>query len=212
MATMTPPRSPPGGRERIFTLPNQLTGARLVLAFVLFALITAELYAWGLFVFALAALTDWLDGYVARLQGQTSALGRVLDPLVDKVLICGAFVFLMPHGLASEAGWVTPWMVTVVLARELLVTGLRGYLESLGVRFGADWLGKLKMVLQCAALVAILVVLCLPPEIKAGQTGTALTRTRDVLVWAMLAATLLSGLQYVWKGFLVLRESEKPSA
>jgi CDP-diacylglycerol--glycerol-3-phosphate 3-phosphatidyltransferase len=209
MATMiTPRRLPPEERERVFNLPNQLTGARLILAFVLFALITADAWGWCLAVFGLAALTDWLDGYLARLQGQTSALGRVLDPLVDKVLMCGTFIFLLPHGTREGQNWLTPWMITLVVARELLVTGLRGYLESIGVRFGADWLGKLKMVLQCAAVVAIFVVLLVPGWSLAWE----LEWVRDGLIWVMLLATLLSGLQYVWKGLVILRgEAEKAS-
>src|SRR5262249_39586622 len=137
MATTTPRTTP-----SVFNLPNQLTAARLALAVVLFALIGGE--AWGgcLLVFALAALTDWLDGYLARLQNQASALGRVFDPLVDKVLMCGAFIFLLPMGWRE--GWLAPWMVTVVVARELVITGLRSYLETMGVQFGADWLGKVK--------------------------------------------------------------------
>ena len=91
MATMTPPRRP----ITVFNLPNQLTTSRLVLAVVLFGLIHLESWAWCLAVFAVAAFTDWLDGYLARIQGLTSSLGRILDPLVDKVLICGAFIF--PH-------------------------------------------------------------------------------------------------------------------
>ena len=76
-----------------------------MLAVVLFVLIAVESWLWCLVVFALAALTDWLDGYLARLQGQTSALGRILDPLVDKVLMCGAFIFLLPLGSArTRAG------------------------------------------------------------------------------------------------------------
>jgi CDP-diacylglycerol--glycerol-3-phosphate 3-phosphatidyltransferase len=192
MATMTPPRQP----ASVFNLPNQLTTGRLALAVVLFVLIAFESWGWCLAVFALAAVTDWLDGYLARLQGQTSALGRVYDPLVDKVLMCGAFIFLLPRG-AGE-GWLTPWMVTVVVSRELLITGLRNFLETLGVQFGADWLGKLKMVLQCAALAAIFAALF------AETKDVALLRARDGLVYAMLLATALSGLQYLWRGALLL--------
>jgi CDP-diacylglycerol--glycerol-3-phosphate 3-phosphatidyltransferase len=160
---------------------------------VLFALIAADKqWLWCLVVFALAAATDWLDGYLARLVGQTSSLGRVLDPLVDKVLVCGAFIFLIPYGSRDEPAWMAPWMVTVVVAREFLITGLRGWMESNGVSFGADWLGKLKMGLQCAALLAIFVVLDNP--------GPTLSLIRLVLVYAMLAATILSGLQYLWRG------------
>jgi CDP-diacylglycerol--glycerol-3-phosphate 3-phosphatidyltransferase len=181
-----------------FNLPNQLTTSRLVLGVVLFVLIALESWLWCLVVFALAALTDWLDGYLARLQGQTSALGRVFDPLVDKVLVSGAFIFLLPEGTKPGAGWLTPWMVTVVVAREFLITGLRGWLESMGVQFGADWLGKLKMTLQCAALVAIFVALY-------ARDWPSLSATRTVLVYFMLAATILSGLQYVWRGAVILR-------
>src|SRR5262245_58107892 len=141
MALMTPPRPP------VFNLPNQLTATRLALAFVLFALIAAESWIGCIVVFAVAALTDWLDGYLARKQGLISTLGRNLDPLVDKVLICGAYIFLLPFGLAD--GWLLPWMVTVIVARELIITSLRSFLETRGALFGADWLGKLKMFLQC---------------------------------------------------------------
>lgn len=187
----------------LFDLPNQLTTSRLVLAVILFVLIAQELWRWALVVFALAAFTDWLDGYLARRQGLTSSLGRVFDPLVDKVLMCGVFIFLLPVGSAEGAGWLTPWMVVVVVSREFLITGLRSYLESFGVQFGADWLGKLKMGLQCAAVVAILVSLDVPAPLY--------DRVRDLLVWAMLAATVLSGLQYVWRGLGILSGGpEKP--
>ena len=85
-------------KPTVFNLPNQLTLARFVLALVLFVLITVEWWLWCLIVFIVAAFTDWLDGYLARLHNITSTLGRNLDPLVDKVLMCGAFVFLLPLG------------------------------------------------------------------------------------------------------------------
>lgn len=180
--------------ESPFNLPNQLTASRLVLAVVLFVLIAAEAWAWCLVVFALAAVTDYLDGFFARRHNTSSALGRAFDPLVDKVLMCGAFIFLLPQGHAG--GWLRAWMVAVVVSREFLVTGLRSYLESLGVAFGADWLGKLKMVLQCAALCAIFVFLYHPTE--------WLAAARDVLVWAMVVATALSGAQYFLRGAVIL--------
>jgi CDP-diacylglycerol--glycerol-3-phosphate 3-phosphatidyltransferase len=198
MATATPRRP-----AALFNLPNQLTFSRLGLAVVLFALIAFEAWPWCLAVFALAAATDWLDGYLARWQGQTSDLGRVLDPLVDKVLMCGTFIFLLPHGSREGQGWLTPWMVTLVVAREILITGLRGYLESIGVPFGADWLGKLKMVLQCTAAVVIFVALLPPPADLADAVGWA----RLTVIYAMLLATALSGLQYVWRGALVMGRS-----
>src|SRR5271165_7196031 len=135
MATATSPRRPP-----LFNLPNQLTASRFVLGVVLFVLIEEIQWIACIVVFALAAITDWLDGYLARRQGLTSTLGRNLDPLIDKVMICGAFIFLVP---LPQAG-VQAWMVTVVVARELIITSLRSYLENMGAVFGADWLGKIK--------------------------------------------------------------------
>ena len=203
MVTMTSPQRP-----NVFNLPNQLTAARLGLAIVLFVFISFEAWGWCLATFALAALTDWLDGYLARIQGQTSALGRVFDPLVDKVLMCGTFIFLLPYGSREDAHWLTPWMVTVVVSRELLITGLRSYLETLGAQFGADWTGKLKMGLQCAAVVAIFVVLL--PQAEPYVWGLAWVR--DGLIWAMLLATILSGVQYLWKGAVLFKaDIEKAS-
>jgi CDP-diacylglycerol--glycerol-3-phosphate 3-phosphatidyltransferase len=95
-------------------------------------------------------------------------------------------------------------MVVVVVSREFLITGLRSYLESQGVRFGADWLGKFKMGLQCAAVVAIFVAL--------QQPRTLFNLLRDVLVYAMLAATILSGLQYVWRAAGILRAEQEKTA
>src|SRR6516162_5095587 len=100
MATTTTPKPP------VFNLPNQLTASRFVLGVVLFLLIDLGLWIGCIVVFALAAATDWLDGYLARKQGLVSTLGRNLDPLVDKVLVCGAYIFLLP---ISGAG-LAPWM------------------------------------------------------------------------------------------------------
>jgi CDP-diacylglycerol--glycerol-3-phosphate 3-phosphatidyltransferase len=192
---MAPQRRPP-----VFNLPNQLTAARFVLALVLFAFIELAWWLPCIGVFALAALTDWLDGYLARKQGLTSTLGRNLDPLVDKVLICGAFVFLLPVRDAGHDSGVFAWMVTVIVSRELVITSLRSFLENRGATFGADWLGKIKMVLQCAALFAIFLALQTPEW--------QLFWIRDVLIYSMLAATALSGLQYLWRAAHLLRDVE----
>ncbi len=203
MATVTTSRP-----HHVFNLPNQLTAARLVLGLVLFALIELrdvfDVWVWCFVIFALAAATDWLDGYFARKQGIVSSLGRNLDPLVDKVVVCGAYIFLLPLGF--KEGWLVPWMVTVVVGRELIITSLRGYLENQGASFGADWLGKIKMGLQCAALFAIFLALeAVRPPAWSGDTVRFLVFARDVLIYAMLAATALSGLQYLWKAASLLR-------
>lgn len=195
MATLTPPQRP-----RVWNLPNQLTASRFVLALVLFALIAAESWLWCLIVFLVAAFTDWLDGYLARKQNLMSTLGRILDPLVDKVLMCGVYICLLPIGVRQ--GWLWPWMVTVVVAREMVITGLRSWMESHGARFGADWLGKFKMGLQCAAVIAVFVAF-LAPDIV-GSASAFFIWTRDVLIWSMAVVTLLSGFQYVWKAAMLL--------
>jgi CDP-diacylglycerol---glycerol-3-phosphate 3-phosphatidyltransferase len=196
--TALPPKQPP-----VFNLPNQLTAARLGLGIILFILIENDQWFWCIGVFALAAVSDWLDGYIARKQGLTSTLGRNLDPLVDKVVICGAYIFLMKHAEAN----ISPWMIVIVVSRELIITGLRSFLENLGANFGAEWLGKIKMVLQCAALFAIFLALEIRsmPDIDAGFRATC-QWSRDILVWSMLIATALSGLQYLWKAFALLRK------
>jgi CDP-diacylglycerol---glycerol-3-phosphate 3-phosphatidyltransferase len=195
MAILT---SPP--RPRIWNLPNQLTASRFVLALVLFGLIAAEMWLWCLIVFLIAAFTDWLDGYLARKQNLTSTLGRLLDPLVDKVLMCGVYICLLPIGV--QQGWLWPWMVTVVVAREMVITGLRSWMESHGARFGADWLGKFKMGLQCAAVIAVFVAFLAPDFV--GSASGIFEVVRNVLIWAMTVVTLLSGLQYMWKAAMLL--------
>jgi CDP-diacylglycerol--glycerol-3-phosphate 3-phosphatidyltransferase len=192
----TVPRQPP-----VFNLPNQLTASRFVLALVLFVLIEVKAWVACLGVFAVAAVTDWLDGYLARRQGLVSTLGRNLDPLVDKVLVCGAYIFLLPLG--NDEGWLRPWMVTVVVARELVITGLRSFLENQGAKFGADWLGKVKMVLQCAALIAIFVALYV--RAQDWPRAREIELARDVCIYAMLASTVLSGLQYLWRAVVLFR-------
>lgn len=190
----------------IWNLPNQLTASRFVLAIVLFVLIEFEFWKWCLVVFVIATITDWLDGYIARRQGLTSTLGRNLDPLVDKVLVCGAYIFLLPDGQLQR--WLYPWMVVVVVARELVITGLRGYMETIGANFGADWLGKIKMVTQCAALIVIFVVLA--TQDSQGAVPMWMKWTRDVSMYVMLFFTLLSGLQYLWRAASVLRNPPSP--
>lgn len=201
MATATPSKPPSA-----FNIANQLTASRLVLAVVLFVLIATHAWLWCIVVFAVAAATDWFDGYLARKQGLTSTLGRVFDPLVDKVLVGGAFIFLL--GLPYEQTGVLPWMVTVVVARELVINALRNYLESQGVVFGADWLGKLKMGLQCAVLFGVFLVRYLADVGGDEAVVHFFTVVRDVLIYSMIAITALSGLQYLWRAAAIVTRAE----
>ncbi len=178
------------------TVPNLLSLSRVPLGIGVFAAIAHGLWPAALAVFLLATLTDWLDGWYARRYGFASAVGRSLDPLTDKFLICGTFIYLQ----SANVG-VLPWMVTAVVGREILVTGLRGIVEATGKKFGADWFGKLKTALQCAAIIAILTLKTFD--------GTVLARLEIVwwvLLYAMLVATIGSGIQYVVKAAKLLRQ------
>ena len=104
----------------VFNLPNQLTVSRLILSIVLFVLMAFHCYLASMIVFIIAASTDWLDGYFARKYNLVTVLGRILDPFVDKVIVCGTFIFLV----ADPASQVAAWMAVVVVGRELLVTAL----------------------------------------------------------------------------------------
>ena len=186
-------------RESLWNVPNLLSAARIPLADALFACIVYGLWLAGLIVFLAAAATDWLDGWWARRYGPLSLVGRNLDPLADKVLVCGAFIYL---ATVPETG-ILPWMVTVVVSRELVVTGIRGIVEATGQKFGADWFGKLKMALQCAAIIGVLLI-------QWGRTTfdpallDALERVQVVVLYAMLAATIGSGMQYLVKAAKML--------
>jgi CDP-diacylglycerol--glycerol-3-phosphate 3-phosphatidyltransferase len=178
-------------------IPNVLTTSRLFLSFVLFWTIANARWSTALVVFLIALVTDWLDGYMARLYDSASPLGRMYDPLVDKVLVVGAFVFLLDARsapLEGGAGW-TPAMVVVLLAREFFVTGIRAYLEERGVAFGADWLGKAKMIAQSSALTWILAAFWLAEH---GSAPSWATTVRDGLNILAVGLTAASGLNYLW--------------
>src|SRR5262245_50211330 len=143
--------SAPAPSESLLNIPNLLSVVRIPLAAVVFACIVHKLWLAGLIVFLVATATDWFDGWWARKFGPLTLIGRSLDPLADKILVCGTFIYLVP----VDGAGILPWMVTVVVCRELLVTGVRGMVEAAGKKFGADWFGKLKMGLQCAVLMGV---------------------------------------------------------
>ncbi len=178
----------PRTARRFWNVPNTLTISRLVLAVAVYALIEFEAYAWALGLFLIAAATDALDGYFARLLNQESPLGRQLDPLIDKVIVAGCYIYLVT---IPDTG-VRPWMVTAIVVRELLIQGLRSLLEGQGQPFGARTAGKLKTVVQCASIAAVLLVLWLNAPVP-----SALSWIRDGLTWLAVALTIYSGLVYV---------------
>ena len=208
-------RPAPIGRES-FNLPNAVTSARLLLACGLFGMIAYDgLWKSAAAVFVLAAATDFLDGWLARRYGQVTTLGRILDPFVDKIVVVGALLFLLEKRvtLSEESGelivWsgVSAWMVLVIVAREMFVSSLRGFLEKHGVDFSADWTGKVKTTLQFVAVTASLLSLDpefaqLPPEI-AGRSW--FRWTRDALLWGAALFTAYSGVAYVARAMRELK-------
>jgi CDP-diacylglycerol--glycerol-3-phosphate 3-phosphatidyltransferase len=187
--------------ERFWNVPNSLTLSRLVMAFAVFALIAHAYYLSALVIFGLAGLTDALDGYFARLLGQSTVIGRQLDPLVDKVIVSGGFIYLLT--VEGDTG-LSPWMVTTIIVRELLIQGLRSHLEGRGEPFGARSAGKWKTLVQCLAISAILLGLAASPA------PPSLHVARDVLIWLAVALTVYSGLVYLALAMRMLRGTPPP--
>jgi CDP-diacylglycerol--glycerol-3-phosphate 3-phosphatidyltransferase len=185
-------------------LPNCITVSRLVLAFVLFGMISyGGLWIASAVVFAVAAATDAVDGYLARRYGMVTTLGRILDPFVDKIIVCGAFIFLLAVNdpAAGVLSGIGPWMTLVIIGREMFITGLRSILEQQGKDFSASMSGKIKMVVQCFAVDATL--LSLSPALK----SVWLIGLRDVLLWLAVAFTLASGVLYIRRAARLLRSA-----
>ncbi len=186
-------------------IPNLITLSRLVLTAVFFVLLNLHppemfiAHMWLAFVcFLVAAVTDILDGYLARKWKVESAFGRVVDPFVDKILICGAFIFFSSNdfinaGLTKDphATGVYPWMAVVLIAREFLITSIRGLAESRGIDFRADWAGKIKMITQSFAISAVLVDLAV-----SGSIGW-IRIVRDISIWTTVVVTVLSATTYI---------------
>lgn len=192
-------------RASIFNLPNQLTSLRLLLAMILFGFIAWEYFLVSFVLFVIAAGTDWLDGYYARKYGQVTTLGRILDPFADKVIICGAFVFLLVSPeMQKMPGGLRAWMVVVVVGRELLVTALRSFMEERGSDFSAKMSGKLKMLLQCFAAGACILYLAYPSYGR--PVPTWLEWTTIGLVWSAVLLTVYSGVVYVLAAVQLLRD------
>lgn len=217
-------------------VPNLLTTGRLLLAAVFFALLGCYQYGnagspgllnVAFIIYLIALVTDFLDGYLARRWKVEGAFGRVVDPFVDKVLVIGSFIFFAgknfiipsippaPTGryLVQTITGVVPWMVVVILARELLVTSFRGMGEGAGQNFGAAFSGKVKMVVQSVTILIVLIyVNYFAPHLGTGYEPQ-MRVFRDVCVWLTVAVTVLSGLAYVRRAVSVyLKHGERPTA
>jgi CDP-diacylglycerol--glycerol-3-phosphate 3-phosphatidyltransferase len=183
--------------DRVLTVPNLLSLARLVLAIVFFVAVERGQAVAAFCLFAVAASTDWVDGWYARRFNQVSRLGRIFDPLVDKVIVCGAYVLLAAAGTA-----IAPWMAVVVTVRELVVTAIRAEMEKAGRDFSAALSGKLKMVLQCLAIGLVLAGLAWPGLDSGGVGIDTLARW---VSWAAVIATIWSGIEYLIAARVLVR-------
>lgn len=170
-------------------LPNRLTMLRLLLAIVFFVFLSYRCYIIALLLFLLAWLTDWLDGYLARKKGLLTDFGRIADPFVDKIIVCGGFILLIHY----THDIIPPWMVVVIVAREFLVNSLRSYSESKGIEFGATMWGKAKMFIQSFTISLILLFSAYFEHLVFLKQGII------VMVWLTVIITLVSGIKYMVK-------------
>lgn len=201
-------------------LPNQITIGRLFLAIIFFICLeqysakASEPKAWlmdlSFVLFVIAALTDIVDGYLARKHNQVTSFGRVIDPFVDKILVLGGYIFLAGDGFIDATGRkvtdIAMWMVVVVLGRELLVTSLRGVTEAGGTSFAANVYGKAKMALQSVTVGWILLTVAHPEPLA------FFAKLRLPLIYLMVVVTVLSGVSYLRMAKGVLSETSRPAS
>ncbi len=136
-------------------------------------------------LFSVAAITDYLDGYIARTRGLVSTLGKVMDPVADKLLVSSAFIML------TALGWVPPWVVCIIIGREIAVTGLRNIIAERGEDVSATNLGKYKTGFQIAAIIPLMIhypFLGINPQIVG-----------EFFLWGALGFTIWSGADYFIK-------------
>jgi CDP-diacylglycerol--glycerol-3-phosphate 3-phosphatidyltransferase len=161
-------------------IPNSLTMLRILAAPVVVVALLGEIPngdLWAGIVFAAAAFTDGLDGYIARRKNTVTTFGKLMDPIADKLLIIAALVSLV------SLDRLQAWIAMVIIARELAVTGLRAVAVEQGVVISASWLGKVKTALQVAAIIGLIAADPSPLGV-------------DLLVYAALAVTVWSGADY----------------
>lgn len=185
------------------SLPNLLTLSRiLTIPVVIATFYVADDWArwFGCVLFTAAALTDWLDGHVARRWSQQSELGRFLDPIADKLLVAATLLMLtaferLPTGALLPA--------LVILCREILVSGLREYLAELRVGLPVSRLAKWKTAIQMTAIWVLIVG-------KAGPTLIPVEQIGAVLLWAAGLLTLVTGYDYLRAGLAHMNRAPAP--
>ena len=190
-------------------LPNAITFSRLVMAAVFIAVVSRHSdtnYGIGLVLFSVAAASDWLDGWLARKLGLVTPLGKLMDPLVDKILVCSAFVFMTERNLCPV------WVTALIIGREFLVTGLRQIAVEQGQVLAADRLGKWKTTFQLTFCITGLVWLTFSTGDRPGPVGGWFQNLANphgwvmpIALWTAVALTVVSGWNYVWSGRNLLR-------
>jgi CDP-diacylglycerol--glycerol-3-phosphate 3-phosphatidyltransferase len=188
------------------TLPNQLTILRILLTPLFILLFISDrifLKELSVFVFIIAALTDWYDGWIARKLGTVSRWGVFLDPLADKILTSAAFVAFAWLGLVE---W---WMVWAIVIRDISVTLLRSFAEMRGRTLHTNFTAKVKTFSQMAFIYAVLLAVVLKASI--GLTPIIkVILDKDVLYYSMLLVTIVTlgtGLQYIIENFKLIHSS-----
>ncbi|MEK7950641.1 CDP-diacylglycerol--glycerol-3-phosphate 3-phosphatidyltransferase [Luteolibacter soli] len=192
-------------------LPNAITVSRLILTAIFVIAVgfpgTAG-HVVALITFSVAAATDWLDGYLARKLGMVTPLGKLLDPLADKILVCAAFVYFSAQPVG---GYHCPvWITATIIAREFLVTGLRQIAVEAGQVLAADNLGKWKTTFQLTYCITGLVWLTFRAS-EGGLAGLLANLSKPtgwlmpVSLWTAVALTLISGSNYVWSSRNLLK-------
>lgn len=170
---------------KILNLPTKLTLSRILAVpfIVLFLYLSTP---WSCFIatvlFALASFTDLIDGYLARRENQVTRLGKFLDPLADKILVCSVLIMLV------HLHWTPAWIAIVIICRDIMVTGLRAVAADEGVIIAADRYGKMKTALQMIALGPLL--------LHYPWLGLPVAAIGDFLLYTALALTVFSGYNY----------------
>ncbi len=192
-------------------LPNQLTVLRFLLTFVFVAAMSVEFphhHGVAAILFIIAAITDFLDGHLARKHNLITNFGKLMDPLADKVLMAAGFVMLME---APEV-YLPAWMVIVILTREFLVTGLRLVASAEGHVLAAENLGKHKTIWQIVMVIYFLVFLASDEPTFGWMAWLFAWKPTSpgiagvILVWIALLLTVISGLSYAWKNRKLLAD------
>jgi phosphatidylglycerophosphate synthase len=185
----------------------------------------ALLLSCAFFIYVVALVSDYLDGYLARKWHVEGAFGRIADPFADKILVLGSFIFfagknfVIPQTVASDQAHhvvrtisgVVPWMVIVILARELLVTTLRGFSEASGQSFGAVWAGKFKMGFQSGTILAILAYVAFHHQLLDGGYELPARIVRDFGIWGTIVITVYSSFSYIGRAMSLFRQPTKGS-